>query len=49
MGGYLRAKCEVSSINLTGFRPGGGGNFTPPSPPQNEPLKSPPILGLNQN
>ena len=31
MGVYLRAKFQVSSIILTGFRQGGG-NFTPPSP-----------------
>ena len=40
---YLCAKFEVSSIILTSFRQ--GGNFTP-LPPQNEPLKSPPRLGL---
>ena len=50
MGGYLCAKFEVSSVILTSFRQGGsgggrGGNFTSP-PPQNEPLKSPPRLGL---
>ena len=45
MGVYLRAKFEVSSIILTSFRQ--GGNFAPlPSPPQNEPLRSPPRLGL---
>ena len=51
MGVYLRAKFEVSSIILPAFRQGGGGggNFTPsPTPPQNEPLKSPPRLGLIQ-
>ena len=47
---YLRVKFEVSSITLTSFRQGGrgvgeGGSFTP-SPPQNEPLKGPPRLGL---
>ena len=42
---YLRAKFEASSIILTSFRMGGGCNFTFP-PPQNEPLKSPPRLGL---
>ena len=44
---YLRAKFEVSSIILTGFRRGRG-SFTPPPPPprQNEPIKSPPRLGL---
>ena len=44
---YLRAKLDVSSIILTGFRQGGvggGGNYTPP--PKNETLKSPPRLGL---
>ena len=46
MGVYIRAKFEVSSIILTSFRQGGG-NFTPP-PPQNEPLKGPPRLALNQ-
>ena len=44
MGVYLRAKFEVSSIILTGFRQ--GVILTPP-PPQNEPLKSPPRLGLS--
>ena len=44
MGVYLRAKFEVSSIVLIGFRQ--GGNFTPPLPPQNEPLTSPTRLGL---
>ena len=49
---YLRPKFEVSSIILTSFRHGKGGggeeggNFTP-STPQNEPLKSPPRLGLS--
>ena len=45
---HLRAKLDVCSIILTGFRQGGveegGGNYSPP--PQNEPLKSPPRLGL---
>ena len=46
---YLRAKFEVSSIILTSFRHKGvGGNFTHPPPPQNEPLKSRPRLGLSQ-
>ena len=41
---YLLTKFQVSSIILTCFR---RGNFTPPpSPPQNEPLKSPPEVGL---
>ena len=43
MGVYLRAKFEVSSIILTGFRQG---VILPPTPPQNEPLKSPPRLRL---
>ena len=43
MGVYLRAKFEVSSIILAGFRQG---VILPPPPPQNEPLKSPPRLGL---
>ena len=45
MGVYLRATFQVSSIILTSFR---RGNFIPPSPhtPKNEPLKSPPRLGL---
>ena len=50
MGVYLCAEFEFSSIILTGFRQGeegGRGNLTPP-PPQNEPLKSPSILGLNR-
>ena len=43
---YLCVKFEVSSIILTGFRQG---VILPPPPstPQNEPLKSPPRLGLN--
>ena len=40
---YLRTKFQVSSIILTSFRQGEG--FYPPTP-QNEPLKSPPRLGL---
>ena len=52
MGVYLRAKFEVSSIILTSFRQGwgwgGGGVILPLSqPPQNEPQKNPPRLGLN--
>ena len=50
MGVYLRTKFEASSVILTSFRQSGargGGNFTPPPPtPKNEPLKSPPRLGL---
>ena len=46
MGVYLRAKFEISSMVLTSSRQGEGCNFTPPSPPQNEPLKSPLRLGL---
>ena len=44
---YLCVKFEVSSIILTGFRQG---VILPPPPPlpQNEPLKSPPRLGLTQ-
>ena len=44
MGVYLRDKCEVSSVILTGFRQGVG--IIPPLSSQNEPLKSPPRLGL---
>ena len=45
MGVYLRAKFEVSSIIVTGFRQ--GVILAPPPPtPQNEPLKSPFRLGL---
>ena len=47
---YLRAKFEVSSIIVTDLRQ--GGVFYPPPPPaptpQNEPLKSPPRLGLTK-
>ena len=45
---YLRAKCEVSRKIRTSFRWGRGGILPPtaPLPPQNEPLKSPPRLGL---
>ena len=47
MGVYLRAKFEVSSIILTGFRRGGVNSPNPPPlPPENEPLKSPPRLRL---
>ena len=44
---YLRDKFEVSIVILTRFRQGGGGgggNSTL-TPPQNEPLKSPPRVG----
>ena len=46
MGVYLRAEFEASSIILTSFRQ--GVILTPPhtQTPQNEPLKSPPRLGL---
>ena len=48
---YLRAKFEASSVILTSFRHKGGwgeGVTLPTTyPPQNEPLKSPPILGLS--
>ena len=44
MGVYVLAKFKVSSIILTSFRK--GCSFTHP-PPQNEPLKSPPRLGIN--
>ena len=48
---YLRAKFEVSSVILTSFRQGVEICTTtpPPPPPQNEPLKSPPRLGLRVN
>ena len=47
MGLYLRATFEVSSITLTGFRQGWVGVvILLPPPPQNEPLKIPPRLGL---
>ena len=45
MSAYLRAKFQVSSITLTSFRQG---VILPPPPPQNEPLKSPPSLGLKE-
>ena len=49
MGVYLRDKFDVSSIILTSFRQGRGDSFIPrPHPTQNEPLKSPPRLGLNR-
>ena len=41
---YLRGKFEVSDIILTDFRQ--GVILPPPPPPQNEPIKSPPRLGL---
>ena len=47
---YFRAKFEVSSIILTSFRQGRGWGgeviLSPPHPPQNEPLISPPRLVL---
>ena len=54
MGVYVRIKSQVSSTILTSFWQGGW-YFTPPPPPthththapQNELLKSPPKLGLN--
>ena len=46
MGVYLRAKFEASTIILTSLRH--GGNLIIPPPPQNEPLKSPPRLGLKE-
>ena len=45
MGVYIRAKFEVSSMILTSFRQG----VILSPPPQNEPLKSPPRLGLKDN
>ena len=45
MGVYIRTKFEVSSMILTSFRQG---VILSPSP-QNEPLKSPPRLGLKDN
>ena len=41
---YLRTKFQVSSLILTSFRL--GGNFTLPATPNNELLKTPPRLGL---
>ena len=46
MGVHLRTKFEVSSIILTGSRQG---VILAPLPPQNEPLKSSPSLGLNES
>ena len=47
---YLRTKFQVSSTILTGFRleGGGGEGVILPASPQNEPLKSPPRLELNE-
>ena len=45
MGVYLHVKFKISSIILTGFRQGVI-LPSPPRPPQNEPLKSPPRLRL---
>ena len=42
---YLHTKFQVSSITLTSFEQRRLDNFTLP-PPQNKPLKSPPILGF---
>ena len=39
MGVYLRAKLEGSSIILTGFRRGGGGNLTSPPTSKRTPKK----------
>ena len=44
---YLQTKFEVCSIILTSFRQGGVILPPPSLPPQNEPLNSPPRLGLN--
>ena len=44
---YLRAKFDVSSVILTGFTQGGGGNFAPPHTLQNEPLKKPTQIRIN--
>ena len=44
---YLRTKFQVSSIIITSFRQGEGGWGVLP-PPQNEPLKIPPKLGLKE-
>ena len=41
---YLQTKIQVSSVILTSFRQVGVSLLPPP--PQNEPLKSPPRLGL---
>ena len=46
---YLSAKFEVSSITRTGFGQEGGGVIPPLTQHQNEPLKSPPRLGLSKN
>ena len=44
---YLCTKFQVSSITPTTFRQEEVGNFIPTLlPPQNEPLKNPPRLGL---
>ena len=49
---FLRAKFEFSIMILRSFRQGVGGRVggnLPPHPrPQNEPLKSPPRLGLRR-
>ena len=43
---YLRTKLQVSSIILTGFIQGRVILTNSPSPPQKEPIKSPPRLEL---
>ena len=43
----LMCQIQVSSITLTSFRLGEGVILSPPHTPQNEPLKSPPRLGLS--
>ena len=45
---YLRTIFQVSSIIVTRFRQGEKGFYPLLPPPQNEPLKSPPRLGLNE-
>ena len=46
---YLRTKFEVSSIILSSFRQGVILLPPPPPAPRNEPLKSPPRLGLTDS
>ena len=49
---FLRAKFEFSIMILRSFRQGVGGRgglvIYPPPRPQNEPLRSPPRLGLRR-